>query len=159
MELELLIEDYGYAALFFSLCLGLFGFPMPNEAIVMTSGAVTSSGLLLPLPAFAMTYLGVCSGLTFGFAIGRIFGLPLLMKLKKMRGFEQGLERTERLIHKYGSYALVFGYFIPFVRHIMPYVVSSNRMSYIRFAPFAYTGGLLWTSVYFLAGRAVTAAV
>lgn len=159
MELELLIHEYGYAALFFSLCLGLFGFPMPNEAIVMTSGAVTSTGLLLPVPAFVMTYLGVCSGLTFGYTIGRIFGLPLLNKLKKLRGFERGLERTERLIDKYGRYALLFGYFIPVVRHVMPYVVSSNRMSYLKFAPFAYAGGLLWTSVYFLAGRAVTAAV
>lgn len=159
MEYELLIAEYGYAALFFSLCLGLFGFPMPNEAIVMTSGAVTATGLLLPFPAFLMTYLGVCSGLTFGYTMGRLFGLPLLTRLKRIRGFEGALARTERLTDKYGSFSLVFGYFIPVVRHVMPYVVSSNRMSFARFAPFAYAGGLIWTCVYFIAGRLVTTAV
>ncbi|WP_199620071.1 DedA family protein [Paenibacillus alkalitolerans] len=159
MEFEAFLAQYGYAALFFALCLGLFGFPLPNEAIVMTGGAVTASGMLLPVPAFFMTYLGVCSGLTFGYTMGRIFGLPVLNRLKRKMGFRRTLERTEKLVDRYGKFALVFGYFIPVVRHVLPYVVSSNRMKYVSFAPFAYTGGFIWTAVYFIAGRVVSSAI
>lgn len=55
MDVEYLIsiiEQYGYAALFFSLWLGIVGLPIPDEVIVMTGGAVTGMGILHPLPAF-----------------------------------------------------------------------------------------------------------
>jgi membrane-associated protein len=156
MEFEDFLEDYGYGALFLSLCLGLFGFPAPNEAIVMTGAAVTTRGMLQPVPAFIATYLGICSGLTFGYVVGKIFGSPLFERLKRKPGIELAILRTERLLNKYGSYTLLFSFFIPVVRHVIPYVLSSNKMSFFRFAPFAYTGGLIWTIVYFFAGRIVT---
>jgi membrane-associated protein len=50
-----MIEHYGYAALFFSLWLGIVGMPIPDEVIVMTGRAVTGSGILQLFPAFVLT--------------------------------------------------------------------------------------------------------
>lgn len=61
-----LVQQYGYFALFFTLWLGIVGMPIPDEVIVMTGGLVTALGILNPLPAFILTYLGVISGLSLG---------------------------------------------------------------------------------------------
>ena len=74
MQLEFLlnlITQYGYPAMFFALCLGIVGMPIPDEVIVMTGGMVASFHLLEPIPAFIMTYLGVVSGLSIGYVLGR----------------------------------------------------------------------------------------
>jgi membrane-associated protein len=57
-----LISQFGYAALFFALWLGIVGMPIPDEVVVITGGAVSKAGLLQSFPAFIVTYLGVISG-------------------------------------------------------------------------------------------------
>jgi membrane-associated protein len=65
------ISQLSYAALFFALWLGIVGMPIPDEVIVLTGGAVSQAGLLLTFPAFIVTYLGVISGLSLGYVLGR----------------------------------------------------------------------------------------
>src|SRR5665647_391202 len=115
-----LIGQYGYAALFFALWLGIVGMPIPDEGIVMTGGAVAASGLLQVVPAFFLTYLGVVSGLTLGFVLGKYVGTPALDRLRRKKKLAVYIEKSERLIDRYGSYALVISYFLPVVRHIIP---------------------------------------
>ncbi len=153
MEFEALLADYGYAALFFVFSLGVVGLPIPNEVVVMTGGAVSSEGLLLPVPAFLLSFAGICCGLTVGFVIGRYVGHPILTKFgAKGPKFEKNIERAQRLIGTYGSAALLFTYFIPFVRNMMPYVVGANAMKFRTFALYAYSGAFVWTAVFFLVG-------
>ncbi|MBW7454362.1 DedA family protein [Paenibacillus sepulcri] len=150
-----LIQHFGYAALFFVLCLGLISIPVPNEVIVMTAGAVTVSGSLLPLPAFLCTYLGVLSGLTFGYTMGRRYGRPILNRWERKARIGKAMKFAEKLISKYGKSALCVSYFFPLVRHIMPYLAGLNRMSFKLFAFFSYAAGLVWTLIYFFLGRLV----
>ncbi|GAB7055019.1 MULTISPECIES: DedA family protein [Paenibacillus] len=148
-----LIGQYGYAALFFALWLGIVGMPIPDEVIVMTGGAVTAGGLLHTIPAFVLTYLGVVSGLTLGYVLGRYIGTPVLDKLRRKKNMNQYIEMSQRWSSKYGSLALVISYFFPVIRHVMPYIVGLNKMPFSRYALFSYTTGLLWTLIFFTAGR------
>ncbi|OXM82959.1 DedA family protein [Paenibacillus rigui] len=148
-----LIGQYGYAALFFMLWLGIVGMPIPDEVIVMTGGAATASGLLLWLPAFLLTYLGVISGLSLGYVLGRFIGTPILNKLRKKKNMDKYLRTSERLIDKYGSFALVISYFFPVVRHVVPYIVGFNQMTFRRYAMISYTTGLVWTLLFFTIGQ------
>lgn len=84
-ELLSYIEQYGYWALFFCLWLGIIGMPIPDETIVMSGGFVSSLGILNVIPAFLLTYLGVVSGLSLGFILGKIFGTKVLDKLMKRK--------------------------------------------------------------------------
>ncbi len=153
MEFEAILADFGYAALFFVFSLGVVGLPIPNEVVVMTGGAVASDGLLLPIPAFLLSFAGICCGLTVGFAIGRYVGLPILTKVgAKGPKFEKNIERAQRLVGKYGNSALLFTYFVPFLRNMMPYVVGANAMKYRTFALYAYSGAFVWTAVFFIVG-------
>ncbi|MCZ8518155.1 MULTISPECIES: DedA family protein [Paenibacillus] len=148
-----LIEQYGYAALFFSLWLGIVGAPIPDEAVVMTGGAVTASGLLETVPAFVLTYLGVISGLSLGYVLGRYAGMPILDRLKRKPKMERYILRSEELVKRYGNLSLVISYFLPVVRHVLPYLLGLNRMPFRRYAVISYSTGLLWTLLFFLLGR------
>ncbi|WDM23332.1 DedA family protein [Paenibacillus polymyxa] len=156
MDVEYLIsiiEQYGYAALFFSLWLGIVGLPIPDEVIVMTGGAVTSMGILHPLPAFLIVYLGIISGLSLGYVLGRTVGTPILERLRRKKKMDKYITFSEKLIHKYGNLTICISYLLPIVRHIIPYIVGINKMSFKRYALFSYSTGLIWTLIFFLLGR------
>ncbi|PEC16449.1 DedA family protein [Bacillus thuringiensis] len=150
-ELMSYIEQYGYWALFFCLWLGIIGMPIPDEMIVMSGGLVSSMGILDLIPAFLLTYLGVVSGLSLGYILGKIFGIKILNKLMKKKKTKY-LLKSQEMIAKYGHYALVISYFIPVVRHIVPYLVGMNNMSSKTYAVYSYVTGFVWTLVYFVLG-------
>lgn len=156
MPLDLIVQDieqYGYAALFFFLWLGIVGMPIPDEVIVMSGGFVTSLGILKPIPAFFLTYAGVISGLSIGYAIGRAIGSPALNYLMRKEKMGKYVEKAHKLIHRYGILSLVVSYFFPVVRHVVPYIVGMNKLSFAKYALFSYTTGFVWTVALFMAGR------
>ncbi|MFD2168434.1 DedA family protein [Tumebacillus lipolyticus] len=155
MSLELLlgwIGQYGYLALFFALWLGIIGLPIPDESVVMAGGFVASTGLLHSVPAFLLTYLGVVSGLSLGYLIGRRAGAPILDKIGSKPKWAKHLASSQRLLRRYGPAALCVSYLLPVVRHIVPYLVGAGKMSFARYALYSYTSGLIWTSLYFALG-------
>ncbi|MED0972137.1 DedA family protein [Bacillus paramycoides] len=150
-ELLSYIEQYGYWALFFCLWLGIVGMPIPDEMIVMSGGFVSSLGILSIIPAFFLTYLGVVSGLSLGYILGKLFGTKVLDKLMKKKKAKY-LLKSQQMVERYGHYALVTSYFIPVVRHIVPYLVGMNNMRFKTYALYSYTTGFVWTLVYFVLG-------
>ncbi|MDQ6421617.1 DedA family protein [Paenibacillus sp. LHD-117] len=149
------IEQLGYAALFLVLCLGLIGLPIPNEAVVMTGGALASAGVLSPVPAFIMTCLGICSAMTFGYSIGRFAGVKLSDWFRSKKNIGAFIERSEELSEKFGGYAISISLCLPFLRHVTPYVMGMNKMKFGRFAMFAYPSAFVWTMIYFVIGSFV----
>jgi membrane protein DedA with SNARE-associated domain len=156
MEFEMLSESvsqYGYPALFFLLWLGIVGMPIPDEVIVLSAGVLTSLGVLRVFPAFLATYLGVVSGLSLGYVLGRMVGAPALNWISGKKGMERHVERARQLLTRYGSFALCISYFFPVVRHVVPYLVGIGKMTFRRYAVFSYTTGLVWTLILFSAGH------
>ncbi|MED1662830.1 DedA family protein [Brevibacillus laterosporus] len=148
-----LINQYGYFALFFALWLGIVGMPIPDEVIVMTGGMVGSFGILQSVPAFFVTYLGVISGLSLGYILGYKIGVPVLDRIRRKRHMDSYIVRAEYLLKKYGSQALVISYFLPIVRHVVPYLVGISKMSFRRYALFSFTTGFVWTLLFFILGH------
>jgi len=149
------INDLGYFALFLVLCLGLIGLPIPNEAVVMTGGALAASGLLAPTPAYLMTFLGICSSMSFNYAIGRFAGSRLFNWFMQKKNIIKFVHQAERLNDKYGGFALGIGLLLPVLRHVMPFVTGTNKMAYKKFALFAYPSAFCWTLLYFILGTIV----
>lgn len=149
------IEQFGYAALFFGLWLGIISLPIPNDAIVAAGGAAAGTGLLAPLPALAFAALGVASGLTFSYYMGRIAGPALLRRFASGGRRARYASAARALIARHGSLALCFSYFMPVIRHLLPFTAGASRMPYGRFASCAYPAGVLWTCLFFASGFAV----
>lgn len=121
----------------------------------MTGGVVTANGLLHTFPAFVLTYMGVVSGLSLGYVLGRIFGTSVLDRLRRREKMNKYIEISETLVHKYGSFSLCISYFFPILRHVMPYVVGLHRMTFRRYALFSFITGFIWTAIFFTVGRFV----
>ncbi|HZG15556.1 MAG TPA: DedA family protein [Candidatus Bathyarchaeia archaeon] len=148
-----LIQQYGYLALFFALWLGIVGMPIPDEVIVMTGGMVASFQILRPIPAFLVTYLGVVSGLSLGYVLGRVVGVSVLDRLAKKAKMQLYIAKSQDLLQRYGNQALIISYFLPVVRHVVPYLVGISNMSFRRYALYSYTTGFIWTLGFFIAGH------
>ncbi|MGM0883021.1 MAG: DedA family protein [Bacillota bacterium] len=150
-----IIEEVGYFALFLVLCLGLIGLPIPNEAVVMTGGALAASDVLSPVPAFIMTCLGICSAMTFGYSIGRFAGSKLSNWFSSKKNISKFLIKSEQMSERYGGYAISISLCLPFLRHVTPYVMGLNKMPFKRFILFAYPSAFVWTLIYFIIGTFV----
>ena len=147
------VQQYGYLALFFLLWLGIIGMPIPDEVVVMTGGFVTALGILQPVPAFFITYAGVVFGLSIGYVLGKVIGIPSLKYLERKKDMSKYTNKANRLFERFGPYSLVVSYFFPVVRHIVPYIVGMAKMPYSKYALLSYTTGFAWTLVYFTIGR------
>ncbi|MBW8869058.1 MAG: VTT domain-containing protein, partial [Acidobacteria bacterium] len=62
------------------------------------------------------------------------------------------LDRIERWFEHSGRWVLMFGYFIPGVRHFTALVAGSSRLPRAVFARFAYTGAAMWSLTFITLG-------
>lgn len=150
-----IIENIGPIALFLVLCLGLIGLPIPNEAVILTAGALSEADVIDPTIAFAMVTLGICSAMTFNYSLGRFTSSSLGAWFSKKQNVGKFVGKSDHLIDKYGLYAIPISLFFPFVRHATPYVMGMNSMKYSKFSLIAFPAAAFWTSIYFTLGHFV----
>ncbi|MFD1735518.1 DedA family protein [Bacillus salitolerans] len=155
MELETafhFVNEFGYLALFFILWIGFFGIPVPNEAIVMTTGFFVASGILEPIPALVITYIGVLMSLNTLYVFGRFFFFPIQNKLLHKPKFKQYIQKATQLIERFGPFALVVSYCFPGVRHFVPFLTGSMKMKFGTFLLYSYSTAAVWTVIFFSCG-------
>jgi membrane protein DedA with SNARE-associated domain len=150
------IETYGYLGVFLSLMLGMFGLPVPDETILAFVGYLVFKGYFQALPALLAAFLGSICGITLSYLVGRTLGLPLLHKYGKYLHITPArLAQAQQWFEKYGKWSLFGGYFLPGVRHLTALSAGISGLEYRLFAPFAYSGGLLWVVVFLTLGYVV----
>jgi membrane protein DedA with SNARE-associated domain len=148
-----LLLQHGEIALFFFLMLGIVGLPIPDETLLIISGFLLSKGKLMPVYLFAAAYLGAISGISVSYGIGRSAGSFLVKKYGKWIGLtEKRLEKTRAWFSSMGAWALFIGFFIPGVRHLTGYFAGTLELRFSKFALFAYTGGIFWSTLFILGG-------
>ncbi|MGG1571919.1 DedA family protein [Fictibacillus sp. NRS-1165] len=145
-------QEHGYLGVFVLSWIGFFGLPVPNEIIVMSTGMLAASALLNPVLSFFMTYLGVISVLSLSYALGRYGGAAVLRVCSRNGRMNKGIQKGSSLLGRWGDKILVFSFFVPGLRLLMPFVVGSYRLSFYRFAALTYPAGFLWVIVYFAIG-------
>jgi membrane protein DedA with SNARE-associated domain len=94
----------------------------------------------------------VVSGLSLGYILGHRIGAPILDWLAKKKNIKPYIDKSNLLIERHGSYTIVISCFLPIVRHVVPYFVGLNRMTFLRYAMFSYTTGFVWILFYFIVG-------
>ncbi|MBJ6360601.1 DedA family protein [Paenibacillus sp. GCM10012307] len=148
-----LVSHYGYLAIFCLLALGIIGLPVPDE-VLMTFVGYLASVYVLKLPlAFVVAFSGALCGMLLSYTIGRKIGKPLIHRYGKwVKLTPKRLERIEGWFHRYGMWTIVFGYFIPGVRHVTCYISGMSGVRTGQYVIFAGAGALLWSTVFILIG-------
>jgi membrane protein DedA with SNARE-associated domain len=148
-----IILNFGYSGIFGLLMFGIIGLPVPDETLLAFCGYLANKGELRIEFTLLAAFLGSCSGITVSYLIGRFPGFALLRRYGQYIRFPEGrILQVHRWFEKVGKWLLLVGYFIPGFRHLAAMVAGSSRLSYLEFAPFAYTGALLWSATFVGAG-------
>lgn len=120
-----IIEQYGIYAVF-ALC------TIEGDITLLMSGAMAHSGFFGPYSFFWVFIAGTLGGMAgdcFGYAIGRIFH----QNAKDYRFYQMAQPRIERLIDKFGNYAIVISKYIYGIRLAMCVFYGIGKMPFHRF--------------------------
>lgn len=140
---------WGSFSLFALLALGIVALPVPDESLMVLAGILMKKGSLQIIPTLLATYGGSMAGITVSYLIGRIAGKPLIHKGGSYIGLtEQKLQKVHDWFEHYGKWTLSFGYFVPGIRHFTGLAAGMSDLDYPNFALFAYTGAILWTTLF-----------
>jgi membrane protein DedA with SNARE-associated domain len=140
------LGHYGAPVLFLAQLFGIFGLPIPDELLLTTAGVLVRNGGLTLGPTLAAAICGSSAGITVSYVLGRTVGAAALQRVLHVdrRSLARGQEWFERL----GGWLLMFGYFIPGVRHVTAIAAGSMPLDYSCFARYAYPGAALWSSFF-----------
>lgn len=131
----------------------MIGFFIPGETAVVVGGAL--AGLGHTNLGLVMVIVVVCAivGDSVGFEVGKLIG-PWLLARRVLKERE-AVDRTMRLLERYGGPAVFFGRFVAFARALIPGLAGMSGMRYRVFLIFNASGGLIWGVGYALLGYVV----
>ncbi|MDF2962702.1 MAG: rane protein [Paenibacillus sp.] len=154
-EILLLIEDYGYIALYCLLAVGIIGIPVPDEILMTTVGSLTLAGGPLKFgTSFIVCFAGTMTGMIVSYYLGKTVGKPFLHRYGKwVKLTPQRLERAEGWFKKYGLWTVVFGYYVPGVRHFTCYLAGVSGVKFWRYLLYAGSGALVWCLTFLSLGH------
>jgi len=152
-QIQVWISQYGYAAIYVLLTLGIVGLPVPDETLLALTGFLVFQGKLHGAPTYIAALSGTVSGISLSYAIGRIGGKRFLRRFgQSLHVTPARLDKVHAWFARRGRWTLAIAYFVPGVRHVIAIVAGSSGTEFGVFALFAYSGACIWSAVFILAG-------
>ena len=137
MNIEALLQTYGYYALF----IGTF---LEGETILVLAGFLAHQGYLELRWVILLAFLGSLSGDTLVFHLGRWKGRAFLARHPR---WDKRAVRVHRALDRYQAYVVLSFRFFYGLRNITPFVIGSSGFSPTRFLLLNATGALIWAVV------------
>jgi membrane protein DedA with SNARE-associated domain len=151
--MESFLTSAGYAALI------LFGFleaaciPISSEITFGFAGVLAYQGHLNLALVIIIGSLAELAGSYASYAVGRVGGKPLVAKLGRYVLVTQAdVDRAERFLAGRGSWAVVVGRMLPFVRAFTSIVAGLVRIPAVRFGVLSGIGTVIYATVLSVAG-------
>jgi membrane protein DedA with SNARE-associated domain len=119
---------------FLVLILCGLGLPVPEDVVLVAAGALGQLDERSWLEVSALMYAGVMLGDSSIFVAGRYFGARLRNSRWFQRYFsEKKQTRVENLFHRYHSWVLFVGRFLPGLRAPIFFTAGSTRVKFWKF--------------------------
>jgi membrane-associated protein len=154
-HLSAVIAQYGtwtYVLLFFVIFMetGFVVTPfLPGDSLLFAAGTFAALGSLNVWLLLAVLGVAAVAGDTANYWIGHYLG-DRAYQIKWIK--REYLERTHAFFEKHGGKTILLARFVPIVRTFAPFVAGIGRMSYGYFISYNVFGGIIWVSVFTLAG-------
>jgi membrane-associated protein len=156
--LNVLIQNYGiwtYLILFLVIFCetGLVVTPLlPGDSLLFAAGAFASKGSLNIIVLIILLGIAAILGDSLNYFIGYKIG-PKVFKEKNSKFFKQEyLIKTQNFYEKHGGKTIIIARFMPIIRTFAPFVAGIGKMSYSKFIAYNIIGGILWVTLFLLAG-------
>ena len=137
MNIEALLQTYGYYALF----IGTF---LEGETILVLAGFLAHQGYMELRWVILLAFLGSLSGDTLVFHIGRWKGRAFLARRPH---WDKRAAHVQRALDKYQIYAVLSFRFFYGLRNFTPFVIGSTGFSPKRFFLLNAAGAAIWAVV------------
>jgi len=127
---------------------------LPGDSLIFAAGAVAA----LPRHTlniwwlFIVLCVAAIAGDTVNYWIGHFIGPKAFRKEDARFLKKKYLDQTHGFYEKYGGITIVLARFVPFVRTFAPFVAGVGSMSYLNFVVYNVVGGVVWVSLFLLAG-------
>lgn len=124
---------------------------LPGDSLLFAAGAIAALGGLdvrvLVLLLVVAAILGDTVNYWIGARIGRRAFRGDIRFIK-----QEYLLRTEHFYEKHGGKTIILARFVPIIRTFAPFVAGVGIMEYRRFLLFNVVGGVVWVTLFTLAG-------
>ncbi|MBE3596006.1 MAG: DedA family protein [Hydrogenibacillus sp.] len=152
--MEAWLQTYGLWFLAAALALELIALPIPGETLMVITGIYVGRGTFVWWAAIVAAAGGSIFGMTVAYVLGRLFGLPLLLRYGRyVHLTPERIERASGWFDRFGYPLIAVGYYIPGVRHLTGYFAGIMRLPFRLFALFAYGGALVWAATFISLGK------
>lgn len=154
------MEDYGYAGIFFLILLENIFPPVPSEIVLTVGGFMTTSAGLSIIGVITASTAGSVAGAVILYYIGRWLSVERLESLvekygKWLRIKKDDLRKADAWFDRYGVWAVFFGRLVPVVRSLISVPAGMSGMKVKMFLLFTTAGTLIWNTILVIVGAAV----
>jgi membrane-associated protein len=125
---------------------------LPGDSLVFTLGTFAAGGHLHLGWLFVVLGGAAILGDSANYAVGKYLGQMILKRQGAWFLKKEHIDRTHRFYERYGAKTIVLARFVPIVRTFAPFVAGVGEMRYARFLAYNVAGGVLWISLFLLAG-------
>jgi membrane-associated protein len=128
----------------------LFGFFLPGDSLIITTGVLCNPANPNHLPGlsiFSFQVLLVVAAIVgdqLGYFLGFKTGALVAARPDGLFFKKRYLENAHLFYEKYGTAAIVACRFVPIMRTFVPFVAGAARMEYRKFFAWDILGGFLW---------------
>lgn len=147
LNVDHLVQDFGYPLLFVLVMSESGGVPIPGETALIASAVLASQGKLQIEIVIAVAALAAIVGDNIGYLIGRKGGRWLLERPGRFQGQRlQVLETGEPFFERHGPKAVFFGRFILGLRVWASWLAGATHMRWRSFFLWNALGGICWAT-------------
>ena len=150
MNINHLLHQYGYAAVFVLVACESLGIPLPGETILIASGVYAGSTHRLSVwGIWGIAAAAAIIGDNIGFFIGDKGGYPLLRRYGHYIRFDETKIKIGRYIFdRHGGKVVFFGRFVSVLRTYAAFLAGTSQMRWPKFLVWNACGGIVWSAIY-----------
>jgi membrane protein DedA with SNARE-associated domain len=152
-QIENAVTEAGYAGIAIVMAIETVFPPIPSELVLPLAGFQVARGTLGFVPALGASTLGAVLGALLLYAIARVGGRPLVLKLHPLlRITERDMDRADRWFDRRAFALVLFGRMVPGVRSLVSVPAGLSEMPLWRFLAATTLGALAWNAALLGAG-------
>ena len=127
---------------------------LPGDSFLFALGALCATdnsqlSLAVMIPLLIVAAVG---GDAVNYWIGSKIGPRVFRSDESIWLNKKHLLRAQTFYEKYGAKTIIIARFIPIVRTFAPFVAGIGKMNFVRFWLYNVVGGVVWVSVFLVAG-------
>ena len=140
-----LLSNWGYVGIIFLMALESSIFPVPSELVIPPAIYWASQGQMSFWGVVAAGTLGSWLGASITYWVARAVGRAVVVRYGKwLHVSPAGIDRAERIVHRYEAGGVFFARLLPVVRHVISIPAGVIRMDFRVFSMVTLLGSFAW---------------